>query len=249
MRNYYAIIVFGFQLFPGILLHYMPVSHELDGYKRFDAWAAMTPNKQLFDLEAEGLRTVLDHFKPYQTLVLGSDVAVVAAREAMMVRLTHNAGRGLPADVEASYHLLPFADESFDLIVCPHIQELVPCEARFFAELSRVMMSEGLLVLYGVNPMGVLQWSNWAGMGNKYAWLRRTYYRKALSEALGAYGFDYVYHGYGVHQLSLGQEKDVMHLSRWLPSCGGVYKLVLRRRRVTPTVCVAEEWVSQSMDY
>ncbi len=227
----------------------MPVFNELDGYKRFDAWATMTPNKQLFDLEAEGLRTVLDHFKPYQTLVLGSDVEVVPAREAMMVRLTHNAERGLPADVEASYHLLPFADESFDLVVCPHIQELVSCEARFFSELSRVMMSEGLLVLYGVNPMGVLQWSNWGGLGNKYAWLRRTYYRKGLSAVVGAYGFDYVYHGYGVHQLSLGQEKDVMRLSQWLPSSGGVYKLVLRRRRVTPAVCVAEEWGSQSMEY
>jgi ubiquinone/menaquinone biosynthesis C-methylase UbiE len=155
----------------------------------------------------------------------------------------------MSADVEASYQLLPFADESFDLLVCPHIQELVPCEARFFAELSRVMMSEGLLVLYGVNPMGVLQLSNWGGLGNTFAWQRRVYYRKILGKMLESYGFEYVYHGYGVHQFSLGQEKDVMRLSRWLPSCGGVYKLVLRRRRVTPAVCVAEEWGSQSMEF
>lgn len=227
----------------------MPVFNELDGYKRFDDWANKTPNKQLFDLESEGLRTVLDHFRPYQTLALGSDVEIVSACELSTVRLTHNANRGLPADVEASYQLLPFTDETFDLVVCPHIQELVPCEARFFAEISRVMMSEGLLVLYGVNPMGILQWSNLGGLGSKFSWLRRFYHRKSLVDVLESFGFEYVYHSYGVHQLSLGQEKDVMRLSRWLPSCGGMYKLVLRRRRVAPAVCVTEEWGSQSMEY
>ena len=249
MRNYYATIVFGFQLFVGYYTTYMPVFNELDGYKRFDAWADKTPNKQLFDLEAEGLRTVLEHFKPYQTLVLGSDVAVVSADESSAIRLTHNAQRGVAAHVEASYHLFPFADESFDVVVCPHIHEFVLSEDRFFAELSRVMMSEGLLVLYGINPMGLLQLSNWGGLGGKFSWLRRVYYREKLIEVLTAYGFEYVYHGYGVHQLSLGQEGDVLRLSRWLPSCGGVYKLVLRRRRVTPAVCVAEGWGPQSMEY
>ena len=152
----------------------------LDSFSQYDVWAECSQHQQLFTLESEGVRTVFDHFKPYKSLVLGSDVPVVASCNPFVIRLSHNVRRGLPANVEANYGYLPFGDDTFDLIVCPHIHEMVACEDRFFSELSRVVMPEGLVVLYGFNPAGLLQCYNWGGLGHSYPWLSRVFYRRAL---------------------------------------------------------------------
>ena len=55
--------------------------------------------------------------------------------------------RGLP-------EALPFANESFDLVVLPHSLDFSPVPQQLLAEAVRVLAPEGRLFLAGFNPLG-----------------------------------------------------------------------------------------------
>jgi len=52
---------------------------------------------------------------------------------------------------------LPFRDDSINLMVCPHTHELYEGDdqVKLFSEMARVLQSEGILVMFGVNLLGV----------------------------------------------------------------------------------------------
>jgi SAM-dependent methyltransferase len=73
-------------------------------------------------------------------------------------RITHrlrvaNAGS---ADLLARCHELPFASQSIDLVLLPHVLEFAEEPHAILREVDRVMMPEGRLVIVGFNP-----WSLW----------------------------------------------------------------------------------------
>lgn len=73
-------------------------------------------------------------------------------------RITHRMrvaaeGRG---DVLARAHELPFATQSIDLVLLPHVLEFAEEPHAILREVDRVMMPEGRLVILGFNP-----WSLW----------------------------------------------------------------------------------------
>lgn len=57
------------------------------------------------------------------------------------------AADGRSIEVQASLTQLPFADESFDLIVCYHVLEHVPDDAQAMRELVRVLSRGGLALM------------------------------------------------------------------------------------------------------
>jgi len=59
-------------------------------------------------------------------------------------------------DVFAKCHELPFATQSIDLVVLPHVLEFGGDPHGVLREVDRVMMPEGRLVIVGFNP-----WSLW----------------------------------------------------------------------------------------
>jgi hypothetical protein len=54
---------------------------------------------------------------------------------------------------------LPFAADSFMLVVAQHVMEQVEDEAGFAAELARVLAPEGIALVFGFNPFGT--WRSW----------------------------------------------------------------------------------------
>lgn len=53
---------------------------------------------------------------------------------------------------------LPFANETFDLVVLPHSLEFSPAPQQLLAEAVRVLAPEGRLILAGFNPLGLWWW-------------------------------------------------------------------------------------------
>ncbi len=53
---------------------------------------------------------------------------------------------------------LPFANESFDLVVLPHSLDFSPVPQQLLAEAVRVLAPEGRLFLAGFNPLGPWWW-------------------------------------------------------------------------------------------
>lgn len=73
-------------------------------------------------------------------------------------RITHKlrVGRAGGPDVFAQCHELPFATQSIDLVLLPHVLEFADEPHAILREVDRVMMPEGRLVIVGFNP-----WSLW----------------------------------------------------------------------------------------
>ena len=59
-------------------------------------------------------------------------------------------------DVYAKCHELPFATQSIDLVLLPHVLEFAEKPHEVLREVDRVMMPEGRIVILGFNP-----WSLW----------------------------------------------------------------------------------------
>lgn len=73
-------------------------------------------------------------------------------------RITHRltVGAYAPAEVLALGHELPFASQSIDLVVLPHVLEFAESPHAILREVDRVLVPEGHIVLTGFNP-----WSLW----------------------------------------------------------------------------------------
>src|ERR1700759_4555513 len=69
-------------------------------------------------------------------------------------RITHRmrVASGDRPDVYAKCHELPFATQSIDLVLLPHVLEFAEAPHAILREVDRVMMPEGRLVILGFNP-------------------------------------------------------------------------------------------------
>jgi SAM-dependent methyltransferase len=108
-------------------------------------------------------------------------------------RITHRvrvATRG-KVDLYAKGHELPFATQSIDLVLMPHVLEFGDEPHAILREVDRVMMPEGRLVIVGFNP-----WSLWglrSALGfsrNQCPWNGRFVSLLRVKDWLALLGFD-----------------------------------------------------------
>ena len=69
--------------------------------------------------------------------------------------------RSFPTFVQATAGALPFATESIDTVLLPHVLEFVPDRHQVLREVERVLKPEGRLLILGLNPWSprrLLQW-------------------------------------------------------------------------------------------
>jgi SAM-dependent methyltransferase len=83
-------------------------------------------------------------------------------------RIAHRLAVGAypPAQVLALGHELPFASQTIDLVLLPHVLEFAESPHAILREVDRVLVPEGRLVLTGFNP-----WSLW-GLRQALDWSR-----------------------------------------------------------------------------
>jgi SAM-dependent methyltransferase len=109
------------------------------------------------------------------------------SRIAHCVRVAHE---GHP-DIYARGHELPFATQSVDLVVLPHVLEFTPEAHAILREVDRVMMPEGRIIIIGFNP-----WSLWglrSAIGparGEFPWNGRFVSLPRVKDWLGLLGFD-----------------------------------------------------------
>lgn len=108
-------------------------------------------------------------------------------------RITHRmrvANLGEP-DLFAKAHELPFATQSIDLVLLPHVLEFADEPHAILREVDRVMMPEGHLVILGFNP-----WSLWglrSALGfsrQQYPWNGRFVSLPRVKDWLALLGFE-----------------------------------------------------------
>jgi SAM-dependent methyltransferase len=76
-----------------------------------------------------------------------------------IVELVADDGGALGGDVRTTASALPFANDSFQLVVAQHTLELADDAEACAGELSRVLAPEGVALVLGFNPFGT--WRPW----------------------------------------------------------------------------------------
>ena len=152
-------------------------------------WFETPLGRYLLDKEREYLDDVTPDIFGFHALQLGlADIDLLrASRIAHRLRIAHD---GTP-DLYAKGHELPFATQSIDLVLLPHVFEFTTEAHAILREVDRIMMPEGRLAIVGFNP-----WSLWGLRGavgpsrNAFPWNGRFVSLPRVKDWLGLLGFD-----------------------------------------------------------
>jgi ubiquinone/menaquinone biosynthesis C-methylase UbiE len=100
--------------------------------------------------------------------------------------------------VRGSVFALPFADASFDCVICSQVIDRVPRDDALFAELSRVLRPGGLFIL-ATPDSATLGWRMFGPLHALLTSSRRPvtrYSRESLSRIVPEHGFEIADHAY-----------------------------------------------------
>ncbi len=166
---------------------------------------------------------VLDRFADRVRLLVGADVGIAEQR-------------GLAVPVLADLAALPFADLSFDLILCYNVIEHLADPGCVFAQFARLLVPGGALVFKTPNtrapitsvsrllPVSLRRWMK-GGLGVSAADVFPTYYRCNTPTAL-----DRALQGVGLARemlVTVDQTYDYLYFSRVTYALGLLYSRML----------------------
>ncbi len=91
--------------------------------------------------------------KTLQVGRLGSESRYIETDFIGDFALLDNQGpRSFPSFIQGNADALPFANESIDTLILPHVLEFVPDRHQVLREVERVLKPEGRLFILGLNP-------------------------------------------------------------------------------------------------
>ena len=152
-------------------------------------WFATPLGQYLLEKEQAYLDDVTPDVFGYHALQIGMP-GVDLLRASRIAHRVRVAAADRP-NLYAKCHELPFATQSVDLVVLPHLLEFAAGPHEILREVDRVMMPEGRLVIVGFNP-----WSLWGlrsafGFGrDEYPWNGRFVSLLRVKDWLALLGFD-----------------------------------------------------------
>ncbi len=209
------------------------------------AWLETPPGRYLLAWEQAQLDRVVGDIFGFHALQLGLPQLDGLRANRMPHRWTSSelpGGGALAADPDA----LPFPERSLDLVVLPHTLELARDPHQTLAEVERVLMPEGRLVILGFNPASL-----W-GVRQRLGRLRQSlggkgpmflprpgefigYWR--LRDWLRLLSFEVEGGRFGAYRPPLRSERWLERFAwadrvgdRWWPVLGAVYMLVAVKR-------------------
>ncbi len=219
-------------------------------WRRLRAWFHLPAGHLLLEQESAQLEQVLGDLFGYHLLQVGcpGGVEMLAAsriRHNMVMSLEARPGRG-GAALCGSAAALPFAGESLDVILLPHVLEFSPDPHQVLREVERTLIPEGHLIVIAFNPWSF--WTLWRWLGwrrRNPPWSGRFHSPSRVQDWLGLLGFDtlqvrsFVYYPPVRHGALLRR----LHLFEYLgrrcqPFLGAAYVLVARKRVATLTPLV-----------
>jgi SAM-dependent methyltransferase len=149
--------------------------------------------------------------------------------------------------LQCAFDALPFPSASIDLALLPHTLELAHDPHATLAEVERVLVAEGRVVIVGFNPASLWGLRQWGGWGARFG-LRRWQgdgaphvaeflgYRR-VRDWLRLLSFDIDGGRFGLWRPPLGTQRGLERLawmdrlgSHWWPVLGGIYAIEAVKR-------------------
>lgn len=148
------------------------------------------------------------------------------------IPLRFSAGNQSGNDVRLVCTELPFACDSLDLVLLPHVLEFSENPHQIIREVERVLMPEGSLIISGFNPFSL--WGLHRKLGRKrgYPWSGQFIALPRLKDWLALLGFEVVGGRFAAYAPPLYQRKWLERYAfmekagdRWWAVGGGIYFL------------------------
>ncbi|MGE5470853.1 MAG: class I SAM-dependent methyltransferase [Bacteroidota bacterium] len=86
------------------------------------------------------------------------------------IPLRQKAGPTGPVDVRCDFTALPFAGQSIDLVVLPHVLEFSSDPHQILREIERVLIPEGQVIITGFNPLSLWGVRNYLDRRGAFPW-------------------------------------------------------------------------------
>ena len=154
------------------------------------------------------------------------------------IPLRVSAGPDIEARVKLDFPLLPFATNSIDLLLLPHVLEFSDNPHQILREAERVLLPEGQLIICGFNPRSLWGLSRRFGQSSgEYPWCGRFISLPRVKDWLALLGFEMTAGRLGCYVPPFKQEKWLRRFrfleaagDRWWAIAGGVYFLQATKR-------------------
>lgn len=232
--------------------HKHRASHELS------QWLATAPGSYLLAWETERIDQAVADLFGFHALQLGlPELDALSANRMPHRWLARGDGSTITAvddnsrapravALHCDFDALPFPSQSLDLVVLPHALELAHDPHRTLAEVERVLVPEGRVVILGFNPTSLWALRQRLGRLRRRFGGRRTLFLPEAGEFIGYWrlrdwlrllSFDIEGGRFGCYRLPLGSQRWLERFGwmepagdRWWPVLGAVYFLVAVKR-------------------
>lgn len=148
------------------------------------------------------------------------------------IPLRFSAGNQQGNDVRLICAELPFASDSLDLVLLPHVLEFSDNPHQIIREVERVLMPEGSVIISGFNPFSLWGLHRALGRREGYPWNGNFINLLRMKDWLALLGFDVVGGRFAVYAPPFRQSKWLERCAfmekagdRWWAVGGGVYFL------------------------
>ncbi len=212
----------------------------------FDTWYQNDQVYACSQLESKLIIPIVKYYKPHAVLQLGNQAldnlpkGTIYAGDITTKSSTDR--------IAVDYQKMPFRAESFDLIICPHWHEVVASPTCLFAELSRVLVPEGLLVTYSMNPLGVWSIADNMIATDAAAWVNNSYTPEKLTSQTRSWQLEQAYHIYAGSKIQ-GRDEEAEHVQPSNILMGVIHQTVLKKSVLNPALIGAEfeQWAVGSV--
>jgi ubiquinone/menaquinone biosynthesis C-methylase UbiE len=156
---------------------HVPLGDRLLRERRFDLRGA----KSILDV-GSGAGQIAKHLLKYADC--GAQITCFDLSIEMLRRARHRLKSEVPSHLVADLTRLPFADASFDCVTCGYVLEHLPDARLGLAELARVMVPGGRMLL-------LTSEDTFSGAWTSRVWCCRTYNRRELFQICQSVGLSW----------------------------------------------------------
>ena len=228
------------------------MSDTQPGIEALTAWLETPPGQYLLAWEQAQLDRVVSDVFGFHALQVGlPELDALRANRMPHRWVALDAGHAPPdptkrAAVFAHGDALPFAERSLDLVVLPHTLELARDPHRTLAEVERVLMPEGRVVILGFNAASLWGLRQRLGRMQRLAGAKPASFLPQPGEFIGYWrlrdwlrllSFEVEGGRFGAYRPALGSQRWLDRFAwmdrigdRWWPVFGAVYMVVAVKR-------------------
>ncbi|MDD2991567.1 MAG: class I SAM-dependent methyltransferase [Zoogloea sp.] len=199
-----------------------------ESFPGLHAWLDTPLGRYVMAWEAERIDALVSDIFGYNAVQLGLPEADFLRANRMPLRFRAGAGE---VNLETDLQALPFASNSLDLVVLPHVLEFAANPHQVLREVERVLVADGHVVIAGFNPISLF------GLRRRlarecaaYPWHGQYLSTRRLKDWLALLSFEIGTQRSGCFVPALEQQKWIDRLGlldkagpRWWPIGGGVY--------------------------